>query len=84
MPFPLSQTQDSHRGTSLDCKGDVEELPTGNDVASHVGSCRLRSGNVMERMNPRDNVPSLFNLYCAPQALQRCTIAVGIDSDALG
>ena len=49
MPFPLAQIQDSHRGTSLDCGGDVEEHPTTTAVASHDGSCRPWSGIVMEK-----------------------------------
>lgn len=35
VPFSLVQTHDSHRGTSLDCRGDVENIPTGTVAVSH-------------------------------------------------
>jgi hypothetical protein len=60
VPFPLAQTQHSHRGISLDFTEDVEELPNGTATASQDVSCRVRSGIVMERMIPRDNVSSLL------------------------
>jgi len=35
VPFSLVRTHDSHRGTRLDCRGNVEELPTETVAASH-------------------------------------------------
>ena len=90
MPFPLTQTQDSPRGTSLECRGDREELPTGTAVASRDGSCRERSGIVMEKVIPCDNVPNLLVLIVhlkhssAPQQLALTVMPLGNQSISRG
>jgi hypothetical protein len=57
VPFSLVQKHDSHRGTSLDCRRDVEECPIESVAASH--ECGLALS--WRRMTPHDNMLGLLD-----------------------
>ena len=56
VPFSLVQTQDSHRGTSVDCRRDVEEHSTESVAASY--ECGLALS--WRRMTAQDNMLGLL------------------------
>ena len=57
VPFSLVRTHDSHRGTRMDCRGNVEELPIETVAASH--ECFFQDWGLAllwRRTKPRDSL----------------------------
>jgi len=80
VPFSLVRTHDSHRGTRLDCRGNVEELRTETVAASHEWFFQDWGLALLWRTKPRDSLLRLSafiaHFKCSRVSSQRSALTL--------